>query len=385
MSEKRDYYEVLGVQRDAPEEDIKRAFRKKAMEFHPDRNGGDKESERKFKECAEAYGVLGEEDKRRTYDQFGHAAFEAGRGGPQGFAGQRFDNVEDIFRAFGDIFGGGGAGAGGGVFGDLFGGRQSRPGERVGRSLKLVLDLTLEEVDQGVERTVSLKRQEHCTTCEGSGAKKGTTRTTCSGCGGRGQVHRNQGFFTMAAPCPRCSGQGTTLQHPCTKCRGSGKETLQKEIQLRVPAGIEEGVQLRVSGEGDSGDPGAPRGDLYCVVRELEHKIFQRSGADVITEIPASFAQMALGDEVEVPTLRGRASMTIPHSTQSGKVFRLRGQGLPTMDGSGRGDQLVRVFIEVPKKLTERQKELLREFNDIDQKSAGERTFFDRIVSYFNK
>jgi molecular chaperone DnaJ len=379
MSDKRDYYDVLGVLRDASEDEVKKAFRKKAMDHHPDRNGGDKGAEQKFKECAEAYDVLGDQEKRRTYDQFGHAAFERG-GGPQGFNGQRFDNVEDIFRAFGDIFGGGG----GGMFGDMFGGRRARPGERAGRSLKLVLDLTLEEIDTGVERTVSLKRQEPCDGCGGSGAKKGTKRATCSGCGGRGQVHRSQGFFTMAAPCPRCQGKGTTLTDPCAKCRGSGQDTQQKEIKIQVPPGIEEGVQLRLSGEGDAGDPNAPRGDLYCVVRELEHKIFQRSGADVITEIPVSFAQMALGDEVEVPTLRGRAKMAIPASTQSGKVFRLRGQGLPTMDGAGRGDQLVRAFIEVPKKLNERQKELMREFHEIEQKNAGSRSFFDRIVSYFN-
>ncbi|HUR27186.1 MAG TPA: molecular chaperone DnaJ [Planctomycetota bacterium] len=380
MSEKRDYYDVLGVQREATEDDIKKAFRKKAMDHHPDRNGGDKDAERKFKEAAEAYGVLGDEEKRRTYDQFGHAAFERG-GGPQGFNGQRFDNVDDIFRAFGDIFGGGG----GGAFSEMFGGRRERPGERSGRSLKIVLDLTLEEIDQGVERTVALKRQEHCALCAGTGAKKGTSRTTCTTCGGRGQIHRSQGFFTMATPCTKCHGQGTTLKDPCAKCRGSGKETVPSEIKLKVPAGIEEGVQLRVTAEGDAGDPGAPRGDLYCVVREVEHKIFQRSGADVVTEIPVAFAQMALGDEVEVPTLRGRGKMTIPAGTQSGKVFRLRAQGLPTMDGGGRGDQLVRAFIEVPKKLSERQKEILREFNDIEQKSAGERSFFDRIVSYFNK
>ncbi|MBK8179431.1 MAG: molecular chaperone DnaJ [Planctomycetes bacterium] len=383
MTTKRDYYEVLGVSRDAKEDEIKKAFRKKAMEHHPDRNNGDKDSERLFKECAEAYDVLGDEEKRSTYDQFGHAAFQQG-GGPRGFGGQRFDNVEDIFRAFGDIFGGGG-GAGGGIFGEMFGGRRARPGERTGRSLKIVLDLTLEEIDAGVERTVALKRQEHCPTCNGSGAKKGTTRSTCTGCGGRGQVHRSQGFFTMSAPCPRCQGQGSVLQDPCPKCRGNGQETVHKEIKIHVPAGIEEGVQLRVTGEGDAGDPGAPRGDLYCVVREVEHKIFQRSGADVITEIPVAFAQMALGDEVEVPTLRGRAKMTIPSSTQSGKVFRLRGQGLPTMDGGGRGDQLVRVFIEVPTKLSSRQKELLKEFNEIEQKNAGERSFFDRILKYFNQ
>jgi molecular chaperone DnaJ len=375
MSDKRDYYEVLGVEKSASVEDIKKAYRKLALKHHPDRNPGDKDAETKFKEAAEAYDVLGDEQKRRQYDQFGHRAFDGG-----GFQGQRFENMEDIFAAFGDVFGGG-------VFGDLFGGaggRRGRSGPQRGRDLKIVLDLTLEEIDQGVERTVVLKRQDSCRACSGSGAKPGTSRTSCTTCGGRGQVHRSQGFFAMVTTCPRCQGAGQMIETPCTTCRGAGSETVKAEVPIRVPAGIEEGVRLRVSGEGDAGEPGAPRGDLYVFVQQAEHKIFQRSGADVITEIPVSFAQMELGDSVELPTLRGRAEMTIPPGTASGKVFRLKGQGLPVLEGRGRGDQLVRVFVEVPKKLSERQRELLKEFAELERKGGGNRSFFEKIVSYFN-
>ncbi|MBL8804604.1 MAG: molecular chaperone DnaJ [Planctomycetes bacterium] len=375
MSDKRDYYEVLGVEKSASVEDIKKAYRKLALKHHPDRNPGDKDAETKFKEAAEAYDVLGDEQKRRQYDQFGHRAFDGG-----GFQGQRFENMEDIFAAFGDVFGGG-------VFGDLFGGaggRRGRSGPQRGRDLKIVLDLTLEEIDQGVERTVVLKRQDSCRACSGSGAKPGTSRTSCTTCGGRGQVHRSQGFFAMVTTCPRCQGAGQMIETPCTTCRGAGTETVKAEVPIRIPAGIEEGVRLRVSGEGDAGEPGAPRGDLYVFVQQAEHKIFQRSGADVITEIPVSFAQMALGDSVELPTLRGRAEMTIPPGTASGKVFRLKGQGLPVLEGRGRGDQLVRVFVEVPKKLSDRQRELLKEFAELERKGGGNRSFFEKIVSYFN-
>jgi molecular chaperone DnaJ len=374
MSTPRDPYEVLGVERSASEEDVKRAYRKLALKHHPDRNPGDREAERAFKEAAEAYSVLGDAEKRRQYDRYGHAAFGSGGlgGGPS--------SMEDIFAAFGDIFGGGG-----GVFGDLFGAaRRGRGNPRAGRDLKVVLDMTLEEIDQGVERTIVLKRQEACAACSGSGAKPGTGRSTCSSCGGRGQIHRNQGFFTMASTCARCQGAGQVLDSPCSTCRGGGFESHKAEVQIRIPAGVEEGVRLRVPEAGDAGAPGAPRGDLYCVVRELEHRIFQRNGADLMTEVPVSFTQMALGDTVEVPTLRGRAELTIPSGTPNGKVFRLRGQGLPVLDGNGRGDQLVRTFIEVPKKLTERQKELLREYGELENKASEHSSFFDRIVHYFS-
>jgi molecular chaperone DnaJ len=376
MSDKRDYYEVLGVGRDASSEDIKRAYRKLALKHHPDQNKGDPSAEARFKEAAEAYDVLADAEKRKRYDQFGHAGLGQGGFGSAG----RFTNVEDIFEAFGDIFGGGG-----GIFGDLFGARRgNRGGPRPGRDLRIVLDLDLEEIDQGVERTISIKRQEACGACKGSGAKPGTSPIQCTTCAGRGQVHRSQGFFTMASPCPRCQGAGRVIESPCGECSGAGRTTQKAEVTISVPAGVEENMRIRVSGAGDSGEPGAPRGDLYCVIQEKEHKVFQRSGSDVMTEVPFSFTQLSLGDKVEIPTLRGRVEMSIPAGTQSGKVFRLRGQGLPAVEGRGRGDQLVRVFVEVPKKLTERQKELLREFAEIEVKNSGSRSFFEKIVDYFN-
>jgi molecular chaperone DnaJ len=371
MSDKRDYYQVLGVERGSQEDEIKRAYRKLAMQFHPDRNQGDPDAERRFKEAAEAYDVLGDAQKRARYDQYGHAAF-AGAG-----SGAGFTNVEDIFSTFSDIFGG--------SFGDLFGGgRRARNGPRTGRSLRIVLDLTLEEIDQGVERVVAIKRFEACGSCSGSGSEGGKPPVTCTTCAGAGQVRRSQGFFVMASACPTCAGAGRVIADPCRACGGQGKVQQRREVTIEVPPGIEEGVQIRISGEGDAGDPGAPSGDVYCVVREKEHKLFQRSGADLLCEVPFAFSELALGDKVEIPTLRGRAEMTIPAGTPSGKVFRLRGQGLPHLERRGRGDQLVRVFVEVPTKLTERQRELLTEFAEIEQKRSGNKSFFDKIASLFS-
>ena len=377
MSDKRDFYEVLGVSRDAEEGEIKKAYRKLALQYHPDRNPDDPEAEERFKEAAEAYDVLGDGEKRRQFDQFGHAAFGAG-GGPQ------FSSMEDIFSAFGDIFGGGGGG-GGGVFGDLFGGGgRRRSGPRRGRDLKIVLDLTLEEIDTGASKTVALKRVERCTKCTGDGCEPGTSKQTCSTCGGQGQVARNAGFFSMASTCPTCRGAGQVIASPCKECKGAGGVQERKEVELDIPAGVEEGVRLRVGGEGDSGPPGGQRGDLYVLIRETEHKVFQRSGPDVLTEVPFSFPQLALGDKVEIPTLRGKVEMTVPSGTPTGKVFRLRGQGLPRLEGSGRGDQLVRVFAVVPTKLTDRQVELLREFGEIEEEESGRKSFFERVVDYFS-
>ena len=375
MADKRDYYEVLGVEKNASEDELKRAYRKLALKYHPDQNKDDPSAEEKFKEAAEAYDVLRDPEKRARYDQFGHRAF-----GPGGQGGHTFTNVEDIFQAFGDVFGGGG-----GIFGDLFGGGgRRRGGPQRGRDLKIVLELTLEEIDEGVEKTVALKRRESCETCEGTGAKAGTGKKTCATCGGRGQVARNAGFFTMAQTCPNCRGAGQVIESPCDDCGGSGGKQDRAEIQINIPAGVEEGMRLRVAGEGDAGMPGAPRGDLYCVIQETEHPVFQRSGPDVLTEVPFSFAQLALGDKVEIPTLRGRVEMSVPAGTQTGKVFRLRGQGLPHMEGRGRGDQLVRAFVETPKKLTDRQKELLREFESIEDEKGGNQSFLDKILNYFN-
>ncbi|MAE28154.1 MAG: molecular chaperone DnaJ [Planctomycetota bacterium] len=374
MSGQRDYYEVLGVERNSGPEEIKRAYRKLALKHHPDRNKGDAGAEEKFKEAANAFDVLGDEQKRAQYDQFGHAAFGQG-GGPS------FNNMEDIFSHFGDLFGGGGG------FGDLFGGggrRQRRQGPHPGRDLKIVLDLTLEEIDTGIDRTVALKRQEHCEKCSGSGCAEGTSRTSCGTCGGHGQVQRSQGFFTMASTCSRCGGAGKVVESPCASCQGVGKRQQRSEIKISVPAGVEEGVRLRVSGGGDAGEPRAQRGDLYCLIRETEHKLFQRHGPDLLIEVPTSFAELSLGCTVDVPTIRGRVEMTIPAGTQVGKVFRLRGQGLPNFQGRGKGDQLVRVFVQVPSKLTDRQRELLEEFQEIESKNSGHKNFFEKIVNYFN-
>ncbi|MCP3914167.1 MAG: molecular chaperone DnaJ [bacterium] len=383
MSDKRDYYDVLGVARDADASDIKKSYRKLALKYHPDQNPGDAEAEQNFKEAAEAYDILGDDQKRRQYDQFGHAAF--GAGGQ--YSGPSFSSMEDIFSAFGDIFGGGGGGGGGGIFGDLFGGDgggRRGGGPRRGRDLKIVIDLTLEEIDTGVEKTVSLKRVEHCTTCSGGGAQAGTGKKTCSTCGGRGQIARNAGFITMAQTCPACRGAGESIESPCGDCGGRGGMQAKSDVKIQIPSGIEEGVRLRVTGEGDAGEPNGPRGDLYCIVREKDHKVFQRSGPDVLTEVPFSFAQLALGDKVEIPTLRGKVEMAVPTGTQSGKVFRLRGQGLPRMEGRGQGDQLVRVFVEVPTKLTVRQKQLLEEFEEVEHEKSGKMNFFDRVVDYFS-
>jgi len=290
---------------------------------------------------------------------------------------ESIDILIDSFTAFGDIFGGG--------FGDLFGGRRGgRRGPRPGRDLRIVLDLTLEEIETGVERTVALKRFEHCESCQGTGGEGGSKPVTCQTCGGRGQVQRSQGFFTMATPCPSCRGVGQVIDKPCRKCSAQGKVQEKSEVTIRIPAGIEEGVQLRVAGEGDVGDVGAPRGNIFCVIREKPHKVFQRSGPDLMTELPCGFAQLALGDKVEIPTLSGKVELSIPSGTQSGKVLRLRGQGLPSIEGRGRGDLLVRLFVEVPTKLTSRQKELLEEFGQIETSESGHKSFFEKIANYFS-
>ena len=379
MSDKSDYYEVLGVPRDADEKAIKSAYRKLAMKNHPDRNPGDAEAEQRFKQGAEAYEVLSDSEKRARYDRFGHQAFAGGGGG--GHAGGGFSNIEDIFAAFGDIFGGGG----GGGFGDIFGGggRGGRRRQQRGRDLRVALELSLEDIDAGVKKTIELKRNEACGSCDGTGGKDGAKPVTCSTCGGRGQVMRRQGFFTMSSPCPACHGSGEMQEDPCGDCSGRGLKPEKSSIEIDVPAGVEDGMRLRVGGQGDAGPNGSPRGDLYVDIHEKDHKIFQRSGPDVITEVPFSFGQLTLGTTVEIPTLRGRVEMSIPKGTPSGKVFRLRRQGLPNVQGGRRGDQLVRAFVEIPSKITERQEELLREFENIEDEKAESKSFFDRLVDYF--
>ncbi len=373
MAATRDYYEVLGVGRGADDAELKKAFRKQALQHHPDRNPGNADAAEQFKAAAEAYEVLSDPEKRRVYDQFGH---EGLRG--RGFAAGGID-PRDIFE---QIFGAGGGL--GDILNGIFGG--GRPGgARQGSHLRVGVRISLKEACHGTERTITLTRNEHCGTCDGSGCRKGTSPERCSACGGRGQVQRSQGFFMMQSPCPACRGAGETIRDPCRTCRGTGQQPAQREIKVSIPRGIPSGLQLRVEGEGEPGTRGGPRGDLYCVVEVDDHPLFQRDGDDLLCEMPISYAQAALGAVIDVPTLSGAASLTIPAGTQSGKVFRLRGQGVPSVYGHGLGDLLVRLQIETPRKLTARQKELLTEFASLESEHSTpqRKSFLDKVKDLF--
>ncbi len=363
---KRDYYEILGVDRQAPADEIKRAFRKLAIQYHPDKNPGDAEAEARFKEAAEAYEVLSDDQKRANYDRFGHD-------GVQG--GSQFGGFEDIFSAFGDIFGGGS------IFGDIFGGGgQTR---QKGASLRCELAIDLNECLTGTEKTIGLKRRVACETCDGSGAKPGTKPQTCSMCRGAGQVSQTQGFFTMRTPCPRCHGEGTIVKDPCAKCSGHGRVIRKTEVTVKIPPGLDEGMEIRIPGEGEAGPGNAPPGDLYCRIRIKPHKIFSRQGEHLFVEFPISFPQAALGADIEVPTLTGSKTVPVPAGTQSGEIIHLGGQGLPRPDGYNRGDLLVQVMIETPKRLSSEQEELLREYAKLDEAniSPKRQSFFDKVKS----
>ncbi|PLX92724.1 MAG: molecular chaperone DnaJ [Desulfuromonas sp.] len=370
---KRDYYEVLGVNRNASEAEIKKAYRRLAVKYHPDKNPGNKEAEETFKEVSEAYAVLVDNQKRATYDQFGHAGMD-GRGGggfsSGGFGGSPF---EDIFGdIFGDIFSGGGSS------------RRGR-GQR-GDDLRYNLEVTFEEAAFGTEKSVKIPRHHSCEACGGSGAKAGTSPTTCSTCNGMGQVRYQQGFFQMTRPCPDCGGSGTQIQDPCPECRGTGRVKAKRNLSLKIPAGVETGTRLKLSGEGESGVHGGPAGDLYVVITVAEHPIFKRDGRSVICEIPISFVQAALGCELEVPTLDGKVKLKVPSGTQSGKVLKLAGKGISDIHGYRRGDQLVVLRVETPTQLTGRQKELLEEFareggEEVNPMGKG---FFEKVKEMFD-
>lgn len=369
---KRDYYEVLDVDRSASGDEIKRAFRKAAIKYHPDKNPGDATAEAAFKEAAEAYEVLSDDQKRQQYDQFGH---EGVGGGPQ------FSGFEDIFSAFGDIFGGGG---GGGIFGDIFGGGGGGGRRAKGTSLRCELALDLQEVLTGVEKTIGLKRREPCDTCDGSGAKPGTAPKTCTVCNGAGQVMRSHGFFNLRSTCPRCDGAGSFVESPCGTCSGQGRVVQKAEVKVKIPPGLVDGMELRIQGEGEAGADGAPRGDLYCRIRVKPHKIFARQDEHLIVDFPISFPQAALGAEIEVPTLTGSAKLNVPAGTQSGEVFKLKSQGLPRPDGYGRGNILVQVGIETPKKISSEQAELLRKYAELEEKNITpkRKSFFDKVKDF---
>lgn len=367
----RDYYEVLGIDRNATDSEIKKAYRKMALKYHPDKNPGDEEAERLFKEAAEAYEVLSDSEKRKIYDTHGHDGL-SGMGGGGGFS-----DIEDIFRNFGDIFGGGG------IFGDIFGGQSAA---RRGESLRAHVTIPLEEAAHGTRKTIQLRRKIHCTSCSGSGAAAGSRPVTCQTCSGRGQVLRSQGFFSVRSGCPTCQGQGEIIENPCKVCRGAGLEQKNEEIELEIPAGIEEGMILRVAGRGNEGARGVAAGDLQVVIGYERHAFFTRIDDHVGFELPVSYSQAVLGAELEVPTLDGKALLTIPGGTQSGEVLRMRAMGFPSVHSRrSKGDQLVEVTIEVPKNVSEEQEELLRQLAEIEETEVGSRRrgFLERFKEYF--
>ena len=340
---KRDYYEILGVARDASEDDLKKAYRRCAMKFHPDRNPGDKAAEEAFKECKEAYETLSDASKRRMYDAHGHAAFEHGMGGGGG-AG---------YADMGDIFGD--------IFGNIFGGGGGARGPRRGADIGYVMELSLEEAVRGIERQIEIPTLDECETCDGSGSKDGKL-DTCATCQGRGQVRFQRGIFSMQQGCPHCGGRGRIVANPCDDCAGQGRVERTKTLQVKIPAGVDNGDRIRLAGEGEAGPPGTAPGDLYVDIRVREHEIFQRDGDDLHCEVPIRISQAALGDSVRVPTLEGDVELRIPAETQTGKMFRLRGKGVRSVRSRSEGDLYCRVVVETPVNLTNEQRELLEQF-----------------------
>lgn len=380
---RRDYYEVLGVGRSASDQDIKSAYRKLALKYHPDRNPGDTAAEERFKEAAEAYAVLADQEKRARYDRFGHAGV-SGAGGPQGFDPSVFTGFEDVLGGLGDIFG----------FGDVFGGGgRRRAGPRRGADLRFDLEITFKESASGADTSIQIPRHETCGSCRGSGAAPGTGPTPCSQCRGSGQLRFQQGFFTVARTCGSCRGTGQVVASPCTECRGEGATEQQRTLTVKIPAGIASGQRLRLTGEGEGGAQGGPPGDLYVVVHVQEHEIFRRDGNDLHCELPLHFTTLVLGAEVEVPGIEGTHTLTIPEGTQTGTPFRLRAKGMPDVSGRGRGDLLVRVAAVMPKKLTREQRGLLeklaatlpaRQFDPLPRAEDGDdRGLFDRVKDIF--
>jgi len=365
---KRDYYEVLGVSRSATEEEIKKAYRKLALKYHPDRNPGDKESEENFKEASEAYEVLRDPQKRGLYDQYGHDGLRN-----SGFSG--FSGFEDIFSSFGDIFedffG----------FGGLGGRRSNRASARRGADLRYDMSISLKEAAFGIEKTIEVRKAETCQNCNGSGAAPGTSPETCRICGGSGRVTRQQGFFSIATACSQCRGEGTVIKEHCKKCKGTGKIQKTNSLKIKVPAGIENGMQLKLSGEGEPGERGGPPGSLYVFIQVEEDSFFQRHNNDIVCQIPISFSQAALGTELEVPTLNGAEKLRIPKGIQSGDVLTIKGAGIQYLNGVGKGDEHVQVVVKTPVKLTKRQQELFRELAELEQDHENSKGFIKNLFN----
>ena len=383
---KRDYYQVLGVERNASPEDVKKAYRKLAVKYHPDKNPGDKSAEDKFKELGEAYEVLSNVDKRAAYDRYGHQAFT--QGGGFGGAGGGAHDPFDVFR---EVFGTG-RGGGGGIFESIFGDMANQDGgERGGRGrgadLRYDMRITFQEAARGVEKEIEISKLQACDTCHGSGAEPGSKVTTCPTCGGHGQVAVTRGFFNIAQTCPRCRGAGQTIEKPCHTCHGDGRVEKTAKIKIKIPAGVEDGTRLRSSGQGEGGARGGPAGDLYVVLHVEPHEIFQREGTDLFCSVPISFARAALGGEVKVPTLEGSAVLKVPAGTPTGKVFRLRGKGLPEVHGRGVGDLRVKLYVEVPTKLNTIQRAHLQAFADScdEHTHPEESSFFRKAKDLFKK
>ncbi|MCO8123773.1 molecular chaperone DnaJ [Stieleria sp. TO1_6] len=376
MSEKRDYYEVLGVERGASKIVIDRAYRKLAIKYHPDSSKAEDAVER-FKEASLAYEVLNDSDKRARYDRYGHAGVDGGA--------SQFNDVEDIFEAFGEMFGGGG-----GMFGDLFGGRGGGGGgrrrrARRGADIRCNVTLTLEEAAKGVSKDISFRRNVSCNSCEGSGAAPGSQPETCSTCGGRGQVVQSAGILRVQTACPHCGGTGQQISQPCGDCRGSGFQAEKAELTVEIPAGVDDGMRVRVQGEGEASPDGGPPGDCYCFISVTEHQLFKRDATNLVLQLPISYSQAALGAEIEVPTLDGPETLRIEPGTQNGDVFTIRGKGVVDHRGGRPGNLLIQVFIEVPKKVSSEQEELLRQLAELDAESVlpHRKTFLEKVADLF--
>ena len=383
---KRDYYEILEVQRTATDADIKSSYRRLAMKYHPDRNPGDDLAEEKFKEAAEAYAILADPQKRSLYDRFGHAGVGAGAGGTAGFDPSVFAEFGDFADILGNMFG----------FGDLFGGAgRRRGGPQRGADLRYDLEISFEESARGAETSIQIPRQENCETCGGSGAAPGSSASTCSMCKGQGQVRSQQGFFTVARTCPQCRGAGKIITKPCQSCRGAGRVTKERKLTVKIPAGISTGQQLRLQAEGERGTAGGPAGHLYVVVHVHEHEFFRRDGNNLFCEIPVNFTTVALGGEVQVPTLDGAETVKVPEGTQTGTTLRLKSKGMPDVNGRGRGDLFATVQVQTPKKLTREQRKAIEELakalpkEKFEPRPRGgddaqdERNLFDRVKDMF--